>query len=177
MTSVFDFLFRHIKIIGLIVVVGLMITSGVLYTFLQPEKVMERQQAKVTAAVERRSSKALLKLLAEDYRDQWKFDREQAAKALSEVGSQFIFLSVEEVSPTYDIQETEATVSMEMKLTGSGGPLAQEVMRRANKLKDPFTFYWRKNGPWPWSWEIVRIENPSLPVGLYGYDPGAGILP
>ncbi len=137
-----------------------------------PARQIEKKQAALLVGIEKRSRSKVEKLIASDYRDRWDFDREDAVTAFLDVGSQFLVLAVDTVDATTEINGGQATVTARLKVAGSGSPVAQLVINRANQLKTPFTFYWEKQSWWPRSWRLVRIENDELPADLDGYEPG-----
>ncbi|MCB1232837.1 MAG: hypothetical protein KDN19_21510 [Verrucomicrobiae bacterium] len=137
-----------------------------------PSHVIERQQRALINALQDRSPKKLDRLLADNYLDQWEFDREKIKLALQDFGSQFIILTlITEESETTRSDEN-ATIMTRLNVSGNGSPLAHEMIRTANQLKEPFVFYWEKQSAWPGDWKLVRIENPSLASELRGYQPG-----
>lgn len=138
-----------------------------------PHRVVERRHAALIAAIERRSAKRLDRLLAESYRDQWDFDRAQASLALSDIGSQFLSLSVTPVGLRIEAGEPGAfVVRHRVEVRGQGSPLAHEMARLANRLETPFEFHWRRQSRWPGDWKLARILQPDLPADLHGYEPG-----
>lgn len=146
-----------------------------LLVFLQtrPARMIEKKQASLVDGIERRSPARIERLVAEDYSDSWGFDREDAVVAIVDVGSQFLALVVTEEEKTVEIQDDTATVSTKLIFGGRPvGPAGQEVVKRLNRLGEPFVFTWRKESFLPASWRLVRIENASLPDDLWGYTPG-----
>ena len=87
-----------------------------------------------------------------------------------EVFSQFLFLTIENRTDSCQMgrQSETATTHTVVKISGSGGPIAQMVMERVNGLSQPFTFTWRHVGRAPWHWELVHIDHPELNI-----DPNA----
>lgn len=155
----------------------LSILGGLVIVFLvirhwSAERVVERQQAALVAALERRSPKHLDRLLARDYEDQWEFEREDVKLAAQDIGSQFIILNLVPEAPTYAIADGIAEVTMRFDASGNGSPLAHQIIREANRLESPFLFRWEKQSGWPGDWKLVRIENPDLDGQLRGYRPG-----
>ena len=172
MTPQFNTHFRYRRPLVIGLVIGLLVMAIVGARHYAPERTVARKQAALLEAIEKRSGSRLRTLLARDYLDQWEFDREDAATALLDVGSQFLILAVKPIDSRTEIVRGEATVTAMVRVSGSGGPIAQTVIRRANRLEEPFVFTWRKQGFWPGSWRLERIENPGLPPDLYGYEPG-----
>jgi hypothetical protein len=162
--------------ISLVAVIAAAMLAGAIFLLVQhwaPLRVVERQHARLIDAIERRSAKRLDRLLAESYRDQWDFDREQAALALSDIGSQFFVLTVTPVDAVTERNEAaEITVRHRVEVQGQGSPIASEILRTANRLKAPFEFRWRRQSLWPGDWKLVSIANPDLPDEIYGYEPG-----
>lgn len=156
----------------LITLIGGLTLALLMIRHWSPARVIERQQTALIAALERRSAKRLDRLLAEDYRDQWEFDREDAKLAVLDLGSQFFILTLlpRDVFPSID--EDRAKVSLRLEASGNGSPLAHEIIRTANRLKDPFVFHWEKQSAWPGDWKLTRIEQPGLAAELGGYRPG-----
>lgn len=132
-----------------------------------------KKQASLIDGIERRSPARIERLVAEDYADDWGFSREDAVEAVVDVGSQFLVLVVTEEDKATVLGDGEATVSAKLIFGGKPvGPVANEVMRRLNGLKEPFVFTWKKESFLPAGWRLVRIENASLPDDLWGYQPG-----
>ena len=83
-----------------------------------------------------------------------------------------IAVTADPIDPKTEMGDGLATVTTGFQLSGSGSPIAHEMIRRTNRLREPFVFTWEKQSFWPWSWKLTRIENPDLPEELYGYEPG-----
>ena len=164
--------FGGARLIVLISIVAAVVISVLFVRYWAPQRVVERQQAALIVALERRSAKRLDRLLAPDYRDQWEFDREEAKLAIQDIGSQFFVLTLLPVEPETNVTGDTAEVSLRFNASGNGGPLAHEVIRKANQLKTPFIFIWKKQSAWPGDWKLTRIENADLARELHGYRPG-----
>lgn len=161
---------RPILLISLVVIV---VVGGLLARHWAPRRVVERQHAALIDAIERRSAKRLERLLAADYRDQWDFDRAKAALALSDIGSQFFVLTVTPVESRMESDDGGGiVVRHRVEVQGQGSPIAFEIMRQANRLREPFEFRWSRESFWPWDWRLTGIVQPGLPDELYGYEPG-----
>ena len=82
-------------------------------------------------------------------------------------------LVVKSENTVTSITDGKAVVKMNLTISGNPvGPLGNEVTRRINQLKKPFTFTWEKKSFLPSSWRLVSIEQEELPQELYGYEPG-----
>lgn len=36
------------------------------------------------------------------------------------------------------------------------------VLGRVNSMNQPWKLHWRKEGLWPWTWKVVRLEQPDV---------------
>jgi hypothetical protein len=45
------------------------------------------------------------------------------------------------------------------------------MLTMTRQLDQPFSFHWKKEGWWPWTWRLVNITNPALELPD-GYRPG-----
>jgi len=139
-----------------------------------PTQQIDKKQAALLEGIAKRSRGKVEKLIATDYKDRWEFDKEDAVTAFLDLGSQFMVLAVQSIDPKTDIagDDKNATVTTRLQIAGSGSPLAQMIITRSNKLKEPFTFHWQKQSWWPGSWRLIEVDNPDLPDDLEGYEPG-----
>ncbi len=173
--GLFNLLFRH-KLISLILL-ALIITSLALYLgeHWSGETQVRKKHEALISAFESKSAKKFLKLASLDYLDQWGFSGQDAAITISDIGSQFVVLNLEELEegdPACIVTEKEALVTTQLSARGTASPIGQLIMQEANKLRDPFVFTWRKEGFWPWDWKLTSIKNPGVPKDLHGYRPG-----
>jgi hypothetical protein len=127
----------------------------------QPERQVRLHQKHFLQAVERRNWNAMEKFLAVDYADRWGHDRAFVLSACREVFGQFLFLTVEQQTEDCVVEGTSGTARTTVRLTGSGGPFAQEAITRVNALREPFVFSWERRGR-PWDWELVRVDQREL---------------
>lgn len=139
----------------------------------RPSNMIAKKQAALISGIEKRSPSRIERLLAEDYSDRWGFDRNDAAEAVVDVGSQFLTLVLTPEEMTVDRVEDRAVVTTRLRVSGKPiGPGGNEVTRRLNRIETPFEFTWVKQSFLPASWRLVQIENVDLPGNLYGYEPG-----
>lgn len=139
----------------------------------RPAKVVVDKQADFLAAVGSRNKAKVRKLLADDYEDRWKFDADDAAEAIVDVGGQFLTLYV--MTEEQELQKDGKRIVVLADWTVEGnplGPVGNEVLRRINRLDAPFVVKWEQQNLFPTSWKIVEIDNADLPGELYGYEPG-----
>ncbi|MCB1238018.1 MAG: hypothetical protein KDM91_23325 [Verrucomicrobiae bacterium] len=138
-----------------------------------PARVVARKQAALMTALDKRGDRRMERLIAEDYADDWGLKRGDLVRGFLELGGQFF---VFHVAPDGEFEQTvadgRATVSARLTLSGNGSPIAQEIMRVANRLEAPFVFTWEKRGFWPGDWRLTRLANEDVPKSLYGYRPG-----
>ena len=118
--------------------------------------------------VERQNWNKALVFIADDYKDRWGHDKESVLRETREVVGQFLFLTIENKTVACDLHGASATARTVVKITGTGGPLAQLVMERVNSLREPFTFEWRQPGWKPWHWQLTRVDQPELRLDAAG---------
>jgi hypothetical protein len=128
----------------------------------QPERQVRLHTAHFLKKVERRNWDGVSDFIAADYRDRWEHDKESAVADAREVFRQFLFVTVESRTDSCELASDSATTRTVIKISGSGGPVAQLVMERVNTLRDPFTFGWRKASWKPWDWQLTGIDHPEL---------------
>ncbi len=112
-------------------------------------------------------------MVSTDYRDQWTMDRDQIGSALRDVSRQFLTLRLEWTEARYDRTPDGAiALTTTPRLDGKPlTPIGEMMLSTARRLDQPFTFHWKKEGWWPWTWRLVNITNPSLEIPD-GYSPG-----
>jgi hypothetical protein len=135
-------------------------------------QVRHRAEGFRRALAEGRSAKAW-HMVSADYRDQWSMDRDQIGSALRDVSRQFLTLRVEWVDPRYEAApDGGMALTTVPRLEGKSlTPIGEMMLSTARQLEQPFTFHWKKEGWWPWTWRIVKITNPALEIPA-GYTPG-----
>lgn len=157
----------------LIVVVLLLSFAIFLGIQWRPAKVVEDRQADFIEAIGKRDKATIRKLLAEDYKDRWEFDADDAAESIVDVGSQFLTLYIVTEEQSLERDGQRIVVIGEWSVEGNPlGPVGAGALRRINRLDAPFILKWEKQNLFPTSWKIVEIDNADLPDELYGYEPG-----
>lgn len=150
-----------LKKIALRVCAALLLGSLWLAWLWQPERQVRLHQKHFLQAVERRNWRAVEKFLAAEYADRWGHDKAFVLSGCQEVFRQFLFLTVEQRIEDCVVEGRSGTARLEVKIAGSGGPLAQYAVSTVNALREPFVFSWERRGRW-WDWEIVRVEQREL---------------
>ena len=115
-------------------------------------------------------------MISELYSDQWNFNNEEISLALRDLAKYF-FLSFEVNWEDHSIRFSEDSylITGTLKIEGSGNQVTDFIMKEMRKYQPlPFTFHWSKSGMTPWSWEITKIEHPTLSVPN-GYIPGKSL--
>lgn len=128
----------------------------------QPERQVRLHTSHFLKKVERRNWEAAGKMMADDYRDRWEHDKEEALAGARGAFRQFMFVTVENRTDSAEIAPDSGTTRTVVKISGSGGPLAQMVMDRVNTLRNPFVFSWRHASWKPWDWELTSVDQPEL---------------
>jgi len=135
-------------------------------------QVRHRAEGFRRALADGRSAKAW-HMVSADYRDQWGMDRDQIGSALRDVSRQFLTLRVEWADPQF-VAGLDRTMTLTTlpRLDGRAiSPVGEMMLSTARRLDQPFTFHWKKEGWWPWTWRVVSITNPDLELPA-GYSPG-----
>ena len=78
-----------------------------------------------------------------------------------------MFVTIENRIDSCEMAGDQATARAVIKISGSGGGVAQLVMERVNTLSGPFTFAWRKASWKPWDWQLTRVDHPQLSTGHF----------
>ena len=155
----------NLKRIALIAAAALILLALWLAWSWQPERQVRRHTAVLLKAVERRNWEKVNNLMADGYGDRWHHDKAAVTEALPQVFGQFLFLRIEHETNAVETQGGAGHSITRVKMSGSGGPIAQYVMEKVNNLSEPFTFYWSQRSGWPWDWELTRVDHPSLDPG------------
>ena len=130
----------------------------------QPERQVRLHQAHFLKAVERRKWDRMAGFIAENYSDRWGHDKGFVVSGSREVFRQFLFLTVEHAVASCVVEGGAATVRAAVKISGTGGPVAQYAMGKVNSLGEPFDFHWEKRSWKPWDWQLVRVSHPVLHI-------------
>lgn len=127
----------------------------------RPETQVLKHQRRLLRAMEKRDRDAVLAVLSTEYRDRWGFDREALARESSEILRHFVALAIVAEDPVASGAGDRWTVQTRMRVTGRGSPIAEIVLSEASRLREPWTFRWRKEGG-PWTWRLVSADQPEL---------------
>jgi hypothetical protein len=128
----------------------------------QPERQVRLHTTHFLKNVERRKWETASRFIAGNYADRWGHDKEFVLRESREVFRQFLFLTIENRTLACDVLDQSATTRTVLKISGSGGPVAQLVMERVNTLREPFLFEWRRQSGAPWDWQLTRVDQPEL---------------
>lgn len=134
----------------------------------KPERQVRLHTSHFLKNVERRNWDRAQNFLAPGYADRWQHNRESAVGDAREAFRQFLFLTIENHTDSCDLDGDHAVAHTVIRISGSGGPVAQLVMERVNELHSPFTFAWRKASWKPWDWELERVDHPELSAERFG---------
>jgi hypothetical protein len=130
----------------------------------QPERQVRLHTSHFLKKVERRDWDGAGNFLAANYSDRWAHDKGSAVADIREAFRTFLFLTIENRTDSCEMATDHATTRTVLKISGSGGPVAQYVMERVNGLHGPFTFDWRKASWKPWDWELTGVDHPELRI-------------
>ncbi|MEM7384411.1 MAG: hypothetical protein AAF514_05645 [Verrucomicrobiota bacterium] len=129
-----------------------------------PERQIRNRQASFLKAVSSRDWLDCQRLMADDYRDQWGFGRDQMIDGLRQVSAHFFVFSVTGEPSDLQVEEAEAILQSKIRMDGSGPGAGTSIPGSINRLKTPFIFTWIKVGEAPWAWKLQRIENEDFKI-------------
>jgi hypothetical protein len=118
-------------------------------------------------AVESKDWKELSELMADDYSDRWGHDKAAVIERSRTVFSQFLVMEITATEPEVEEANGLGTVRAKLKLSGSGGPVAELAIQKVAALQQPFVFEWRQASWKPWHWVLVRVDQPELEIEEY----------
>ncbi len=139
-----------------------------------PEGQMAVRLEKFQAAMDDRDSVALAGFFSDSYEDDWGYRKADIVLAMQDVTAQFLSLKVEWREPRLDpLPDGSFEFVGRPRLSGQTlSPVGHMMISEAARVEKPFRFVWRKEGWFPWSWRLVRVENDSLQIPA-GYTPGS----
>lgn len=127
-----------------------------------PEREVLEAQTALIKALEKRNWDKVTKTLSETYTDSWGQGREQAVELGRQALSGFISLTIHEQLLSSSVSEGAGETTFNLQLDGNGMGFSSVVVGRVNSISQPWRVHWRKEGPWPWTWKVVRLEQPEV---------------
>jgi SnoaL-like domain len=155
---------RHFLLVGLIVLMAVVFVG---LHLCQPERQVRRHNEMLIDAVESKDWKELSELMADDYSDRWGHDKATVIERSRTVFSQFLVMEITATEPEVEEANGFGTVRAKLKLSGSGGPVAELAIQKVAALQQPFIFEWRQASWKPWHWVLVRVDQPELEIEEY----------
>lgn len=133
-----------------------------------PATQIRLHQMELIQAAEHNDRATLEELISDFYKDQWGFSKKELLIALRDMRRSMTTVEVTpEVIVVHAAKDT-GSFSTVIRIDGVGYA-ADEVKSEINTITTPFVFHWRKEGPKPWDWGLVKITNEGLDLG--GYTP------
>lgn len=142
-------------------VAALLLCAWAAFEF-SPGRQLERAFDRLIGATENRDWKKVGKLMADDYRDQWGQNREEAVNTGSQILRHFIAFEIVVDRQSVEREGRQATISARLRLEGRGTAIAEMVMQGANALQDDFQFAWRRKSWKSWDWKLVSVNQPEI---------------
>ncbi len=158
---------------GILILILAILIGQIIYWL--PGRTVLRHQAAFERAIETYHGEKLRKLIADDYQDSRDYSADDVVEVALDMRSQFLALALKEAGAAeLDIESGVASYQVELEVGGSvlgaGGSM---IKQRINGLKGPFVFQWEKQSLWPGSWQVIAIENESIPADVWNYEPGS----
>jgi len=133
-----------------------------------PAAQIRMHQMRLIDAAEHNSRAKLEELISDSYKDQWGFSKKDLLIALRDMRRAFTTVEATPEVIVVHARKEDGAFSTVIRIDGIGYG-AEEVKSEINTITTPFVFHWRKEGPKPWDWGLVRVTNDGLDLG--GYTP------
>jgi hypothetical protein len=134
-------------------------------------QVAKRKDRFRRALQEKDVSKAMA-MVSLDYRDQWKFSRDDLHLVFRDITTQFLSLEIKFTDERVERRGRDIIYTSRARLDGQPlTPVGSMMTSFSAQHRDPFVFTWTKEGWWPWTWRLINVENPTLEVPA-NYQPG-----
>jgi len=144
---------------GAMLVVAALLWAGFELT---PGRRLARCQDHLLQAAGDRNWNRVRSLMADDYRDAWGQDREQAVAQASEALRNFLVLEILSEDTTAERRDRDAVISARLRLRGKGNAIGEQIIAGANSLESHFQFAWRRKSWKPWDWKLVSVSQPQF---------------
>ena len=89
---------------------------------------------------------------AADYHDQWGHTPADVVMVTRAVRLQYPDITINAGEPVVNRDGDIAVVTKRLTITGAG-----------ERRESTFTFTWRKESLWPWSWKLTKVTAPDIP--------------
>ncbi len=140
--------------------------------FRDPEAHVLKRQTRLLKAITEKDLAGFASLVSEGYGDDWGFTRETVCLAMDDVSSQFISLQIDPQKETLTVSGDRAHFTARLRVDGrSLTAPGIGMLSMSASVQEPYVFTWQKESFWPWSWRLVKIENPGLTIPKE-YKPG-----
>lgn len=128
----------------------------------QPDRQLLLHQEHLRRAIERRDWSKVETLIDPAYADQWGYTRPAALHDARQWRGQFFALTILVEPGGHQLAAPGGTVTERWKIHGFGTGGTMLVVQEVNSLKSPFVFQWKHIGWKPWTWTLIRVDNPTL---------------
>ncbi|MDR2675434.1 MAG: hypothetical protein LBC18_11400 [Opitutaceae bacterium] len=166
---------RRRMILSVSAVAVLVIAAGMSHYY-DADRQLERGWTGFVESIESRSAFGVHRRLAPDYTDCWGYNKDSLGKDLWRIFYPFesIELTPYEVLVVRD--GDTATISARFTMASTGAGVGSDAQNQVNRLTEPFVIQWRRDGSFPWSWKITRIDQPEFDAKRYQRRRPAGPL-
>ena len=130
----------------------------------RPERQIELHQKNFLSALEDRRWGRVEGQFCERYSDRFGHNRATAIKDLKDVLRQSFALTIKSQGSQTEFSGDTATIKVNLTITGSGAGATEWIANELNRLPAPWVFTWQKVNVFPWSWELMKVDNPSLTI-------------
>ena len=151
-------------LVVLSVILAVLLTYGAWWLFLRsPERQIAAAQASFRSALESHDWDQVRATLAPDFVSSAGHNADTVMPDLRQALEGFVTLDIEAEQVGLQTTKDLGVISEKIRLIGLGSSMAIAVRERANQVRTPWLFHWRKNGSWPWDWQLTQVHNDSFP--------------
>jgi hypothetical protein len=128
-----------------------------------PERQIDSAQARFLAGLEGHDWDDVRAMLAPEFVTSGGHNADTVMPDLKQALGDFVTLDIESNTITLQASKDLGMISQTIRLVGLGAGLSVAVRERANQIRTPWLFHWRKNGSWPWNWQLTQVHNDTFP--------------
>ena len=130
--------------------------------FRSPERQIADAQAAFLATVEDRDWDDVKAWFTADFVTYGGLNHDTVMPDLQQALGGFATLDIEARETTIQAVKDQGISRPLIRVTGLGTQIAIAVREKANSLRTPWVFHWRKTGGWPWEWQLTQVHHDEL---------------
>lgn len=147
-------------------IAALAIVASLVALWLMPplstERALEERHERLLARIAAGQWARAGSLISDLYADRWGFTKATLVEQGNNVSRHFRWMEITRSEETWARDGERAQVSARIVVQGEGTAIAAQAREAVNVVRTPWVVTWEKTGPWPWSWQVVSIDNPAF---------------